>query len=163
MPALAPKSIDWIATAPVQIEQSVAIDAPVERVWDHLVDNNAWINWFPGMSECRFTSEPPHSVDSIRSVHLDQFKVTERIIAWEPSRRWGMTVLEINAPVLAAMAEEATLTADSSGATKLDFRIGIELSSIGRLLRRPLVGRQTTGLKTALANLRSECEQVART
>lgn len=89
---------------------------------------------------------------TLRFVHQDSFKVTEKITVWEPGERWGMTVVEINAPIIAAMAEQATLT-ERDGKTTVDFRIGVELKGIGKLLRRPLVSKSRKGLATALENL----------
>jgi len=104
----------------------------------------------------RFTSNAPHGMNSIRWIHLNQFKVVERIIAWEPAHRWGMTVLEINAPILKSMAEEIVLSEDN-GVTRLRFCVGLEFRGIGRLLRRPLVTRQSEAIKIALANLAASC------
>jgi len=160
MATLTPQPTEWIADAPVRIERPVTIAAPAAVVWSHLADNQGWPEWFPGLRACNWTSSAPHGEGSQRFVHLDQFKVSERIIAWEPNRRWGMTVLEINAPVLVAMAEEALLS-EVDGVTTLDFAIGIELTRLGRLLQRPLVGKQAKALETGLENLRARCVERA--
>jgi len=163
MALLTPKPTEWIAEAPVLIEKSITIDAPIDHVWQQLADSEGWVDWFPGARECRFTSSTPHGVGSTRFVHMDQFKVNERITAWEPGRRWGMTVLDVNVPILAAMAEEALISDDRSGGTIVNFRIGVELTRLGRLLRRPLVSKQANALETGLENLRDRCGHQART
>ena len=143
---------EWIDQAPIQIRRDVVIEQDVAWVWSQLANNEGWVEWFPGAKECRFVSEAPHGRDSVRHVHMDQFKVKERITRWVPNEQWGMTVMEINAPIIAAMAEEARLTASGSSTT-LTFAIGVELRPIGRLLRRPLVAKQAKALEEGLANL----------
>lgn len=152
MATLEPQEPSWIRTAPIQIRETIEVDAPAQDVWDEFAADASWADWFPGFRDCRYLSEPPHGVGALRFVHQDQFKVSEKIISWEPGACWGMTVVEINAPIIAAMAEEATFT-EHQGRTTVDFRIGVELRGIGRILRRPLVAKSTKALATGLANL----------
>ena len=151
-----PQPTSWIPSAPVQINQQAIIDAPPSAVWAQLADNQGWVDWFPGCKECRFTGDEPHGLESPRFVHMDQFKVKERIIAWEPEKRWGMTVLEVNAPIIAAMAEEIILT-EVDGGTQIDFKIGVELTRFGRLLKGPLVAKQNKSVQKALVQLGERC------
>lgn len=67
-----------------------------------------------------------------------------------------MTVVDINAPIMASMAEEVLFTSESGG-TRVAFSIGVELRGIGKVLRRPLVAKSSKGLETALRNLSSRC------
>lgn len=151
-----PQPTSWIPSAPVQISQRAIIGAPPSVVWAELANNEGWVDWFPGCKECHFIGDEPHGLDSSRFVHMDQFKVKERIIAWKPEKRWGLTVLEINAPIIAAMAEEATLT-EVDGGTQIDFKIGVELTRFGRLLKGPLVAKQTKSIEKALKQLGERC------
>lgn len=146
----------WVQQAPVQIHRTVTIPAPPAAIWAELANNQGWADWFPGCKTCEFVSHHGDApgVGSLRYVHLDQFKVSERITAWEPAERWGMTVTEINLPVLTSMAEEVILRPAGAGTT-IDFRIGVELASWARLFKRPLVTKQTKALELALDNLAS--------
>lgn len=152
MPTLNPKPPDWIPSASVRIEHVAFIAASADTVWQHFADDAGWVDWFPGFRECRYLSNPPHGRGSKRFVHQDQFRVTEEITAWEPGKHWAMTVVEINAPIMSAMAEEVHFTSENGG-TRIDFSIGVELAGIGRLLRRPLQAKSAKGLQTALENL----------
>lgn len=142
----------WISQAPINFERQIEIAAKPAAIWQHLAVNETWVEWYPGCKECNFITEAPHGVDSLRYVHLDNFKVQERITRWEPNERWGMTVVEINAPVVAAMAEEIELL-PAGDATIVRWRIGVELTWLGRPLRRPLVKKSAAGLETALSLL----------
>ncbi len=147
-----PQPTSWIPGAPVIIERDILIPASTETVWEHFADNEGWVHWFPGCKVCHFVGDPPHGAGSKRFVHMDQFRVTEEITAWEPGKRWGLTVIEINAPIMSAMAEEAVLTTEPDG-TRVTFKIGVELRGVGKLLRAPLVAKQSKALETALQNL----------
>lgn len=142
----------WIAEAPIQIHREVVVARDAAWVWDQLAHNEGWVDWFPGVKECRFTSHVPHGKDSVRYVQMDQFKVHERITRWVPGEHWGMTVAQINAPIIASMAEEARLTSEGDS-TRLAFSIGVELKSIGKLIGRPLAAKQAKALEMGLANL----------
>lgn len=160
MATTTPREPEWIADAPNQIERTVTIDASADAIWSVLANNERWPEWFPGFRSCGFTSEAPHGKGSVRSVHQDQFKVSELITAWEPGERWAMTVLSLNAPVLTSMAEEVRLS-EVEGQTKLEFRIGIELSRIGRLLKDPLLGKTAKSLDLGLSNLAAQVDRVS--
>lgn len=157
MPDLIKRNPTWIDDAPHLIERTVTLGASPESVWSVLADNERWPDWFPGFRSCSFTSDAPHGEGSIRAVRQDQFKVSELITAWEPGERWAMTVLSLNAPVLVSMAEEIRLTAESGG-TVLEFRIGIELSRLGKLLKLPLLKKTAKSLETGLRNLEAEAK-----
>lgn len=144
---------DWIATAPVQIRKEAVISAAPDKVWSALADNGTWPDWFPGFKACKFTSLPPHGEGSQRLVHQDAFKVEEIITLWETGRAWGMTVSKINAPVLKSMSEQVFLTPQGPDTTHIDWRIGIDLAWLGRILKGPLVGKTTQSLEQALINL----------
>lgn len=158
MATLIQQEPEWIDTAPIQIRREVVVERSPSWVWDHLATDERWVDWFPGLRDCRYTTAAPHGEGSMRFVHQDQFKVNERITRWEPERRWGMTVVNINLPLLRSMAEAAVLTPEGES-TRLSFAMGIDLSKIGRLLRGPLEARTAKSLDQALANL---AERAAR-
>lgn len=149
---------EWISKAPVLIERRAEIQASPEAVWKELSVNETWVEWFPGFKACHFTSDAPHGLGSMRLVHQDNFHVHERITGWVPNERWAMTVVEINAPVIASMAEDVTLR-PFGGGTHVVWQIGVELTRLGRLLKRPLVKKSSKGLETALADLAKRAER----
>lgn len=154
MADLTPRDPEWIAEAPMRIEHSIDLPITPAEAWAEITSNDGFVEWFPGCRKCEYTSTEPHGQGSIRVVHQDLFKVTERITLWEPNEAWGMTVLSMNLPLVASMAEDIRLTSHDQGTT-LTWRIGVELTRLAQPLRRPLVAKQSAALKTGLDNLRS--------
>lgn len=152
MGTTAEREPEWISQAPITIQRQTEIRATPAAVWNELATNETWVHWFPGFKASSFTTDAPHGVGSVRSVHQDNFKVVERITRWVPNELWAMTVTKINVPVIAAMAEDVVLEAVDGG-TAVTWRIGVELAGLGRVLRGPLVKKSSAGLDTALAQL----------
>lgn len=135
LPRTTPLSIGDLDRQPLQITETVNIDAEPEEAWQAIADPTTWTRWFPGFNECR-ALDATSGVGATRLVHQDRFRVTEQIIAWEPGRLWGMTVLSINIPALSAMAETATLTPNNSGTT-ITWRVGATM----RWWAKPAAGK----------------------
>lgn len=147
------QSASWIATAPIQINRKVTMQASPTKIWDVIADNEGWPEWFPGFKSCAFEGPAPHHAGSIRALRQDQFKVRELITAWEPGQSWGMSVIEMNVPLLKSMAEIVELRDVGNGATEVDWRIGVEMRTAAKLLKGPLVKNAAKGLDQALENL----------
>lgn len=157
MPKLEAHQPEWLSQAPMLIEvvrEGLPVDADV--FWKTVADNESWPKWFPGFKECSWKSAPPHGVGSVRSLRQDAFRVEEKITAWEPGKRWAMTVTNINVGVISAMAEDLVLTETKYG---LDVRwlLGAELAWWSKALRPILVKKNTSALETAVDNLVVMC------
>lgn len=152
MPTTQERPPEWINAAPIGIHRRTTVQAPAAALWDAIADTGSWTIWASAMRDCRWTSHEPHGVGSTRFVHMDAFKVNERITAWEPGNRWAMTVIDMNLGILTSLAEEITLH-ETNGRTTVDFRLGVELSRIGRILRRPLIAQQKKAIDLLLEEL----------
>ncbi len=153
MPTMTPGEVDFIETAALRIDTELRLRQPPQLVWDVLVDNERWPEWFTNCKAARTTSEPPHGVGSTRWVQVDLFKVNERFIAWDEPRRWGFTLLDANLPVAETVVELVELEPDGDG-TRLTYRFAGALKpwlrplgpvfrwQFTRLFRKSLAGLQ---------------------
>jgi uncharacterized protein YndB with AHSA1/START domain len=67
----------------VKIYVSSVIDAPAERVWDHIRDFNGLPKWHPGIADSRIESNlPADKVGCVRHFHTrDGGAIRERLLA----------------------------------------------------------------------------------
>lgn len=152
MAQISPRPPEWVDEAPIQILETRTINAPASAIWKLLEDNEGWAEWFPGFRDSTFITPAPHTVGSVRSVHQDQFKVREEITQWTPNQAWGMTVIEMNVPVVAAMAENVQLI-EQGATTEVRWHIGVQVSRWARPIGPILVRKSRRGLQQALAQL----------
>jgi uncharacterized protein YndB with AHSA1/START domain len=106
---LQPEDLAFVGRAPAVMTSDVLIDAAPEAVWPAFADATAWPQWFAGVHEAHFTSPAPHGVGSTRFVHVESFKVNERLLAFDVNRRFAFRVEDANLPMLVAMVEVITL------------------------------------------------------
>ncbi len=156
------RSTEWIATAPITINVQAELAANPQAVWAHFAECETWTEWFPGFKACNYISHEPHGLNSIRFVHQDQFKVEEKITEWEPGRRWGMTVVDINIGLIRSMAEHVEITPFGSGSS-VDFTIGVELAPWARPAAPLLKRKSERQLRQALQQLDERCARTTRT
>jgi len=153
MKAVTPQTSEWVDDAPAKITRSLVVNASPSTIWDILVANEEWPEWFPGFRSCEFSTAAPHGVGSVRLLRQDQFRVEERIITWDPGREWGMTVIGMNVPVVSGMAENVRLTPVDGATTEVQWDIGVALRWWSRPLRPFLVGKSDKQLQLALTAL----------
>lgn len=152
MAAVETRQPSWIAEAPVTFRVEQEMQASPVDVWRSLVDYDGWKHWFPGVKTCRAVDHGS-GVGSTRFVHMDAFKVTERITAWEPERHWAMTVEQINVPLLASMAESVTITPTPSGGSHVIWETGVATRPWAVPIRSILVSKTKAALTDALPAL----------
>lgn len=147
--ALRPEDLSFIERARVLNTRHIEVAAPPSAVWPALQDAAAWTQWFTGVTHSEYTSDPPHGLGAIRSLHVKGLEVTERVIACDDDRRFAFTVLESNKPGFAAMAEEVTLEVTASG-TRVTYRQAVDptwwLRPLAGVLRRRLGDELEAGL-----------------
>lgn len=139
MPKCRPVGSDFADTAPVTVRAEVELQSSPLLVWGTLADTPNWPQWFPGMKECRATSDPAGGLGESRFVHVGPLKVDERFVAWEPERAFGFTVTSINfgAWVAKAMLELVELAPSETGGTIATYKAGLHPT----FWARPLGGR----------------------
>ena len=118
--------------APVRIVTHIRIDAPTASVWQALVDNERWPRWFAKAYACRSTGDQMGGVGSTRWIHVDRFRVDERVITWEPERRWAIAITRANLPLARAMIELADIESIPAGRTDLSYTVALEPTWLAR-------------------------------
>lgn len=132
MAVMAPKNSAWIDQAPVQVTIGRTIDAPASKIWQEFAECSGWSIWAPGVKSCYYENDEngdiAPGVGAVRYFHQDQYKVRERIIEWEPTNTWGITVIDDQSPVVLinGFAEVVTFTENQDG-TEIEFRLGADL------------------------------------
>ena len=152
------RSPDWIDSAPTVVEATEVIEAPPEAVWAHVVDHEAWPEWFTELDRVEPAGHPT-SVGGGRRVTLGGLTLVEELTALEPAERFAFCVVRSPIPVLDSLAERVDLEAIGDGACRVTYRQGVA----GRPGCARLVGalwRRASGdaLPRALGRLKARAE-----
>lgn len=113
---------DFIDSAPVRVQRSSVINAPLGEVFATVAaDPSSWGQWCPGFStSSRWTSSPPYGVGSERTMHAFGSDIVEEILIWDENRRWTFRIKESGMGAFSAFAEDwrfETVTPTSTRAT----------------------------------------------
>ncbi|MGH1493209.1 MAG: SRPBCC family protein [Acidimicrobiales bacterium] len=135
----------------MRIENTLHIDAAVERIWELTLDVEAWPTHTPTMTSVKRVDQLPLAVGS--AVRIKQPGQRERVwtvSALEPGRRFAWSTQTMGT----AMTGAHTLTATPSGTTQtLSVDIEGKLSRlVGAILRRPIakaIAAENLGFKAA--------------
>ncbi len=73
--------------------KTIDIEAPIEFVFERLVDHEAMSDW-PGISSCRLTREgdPRNGLGAVRAVKMRGLTLLEEIVHYEPPVRYDYTI-----------------------------------------------------------------------
>lgn len=158
MASLTRRSPEWIADAPILVEESIEIDAHASAVWAHIADHERWPEWFDALDEVTVTHAPT-GTDGGRRVSAGPLWLEEEFTAWDEGSHFAFTIVRSNLFVLAAMAESVRLAPLDDGArTHVTYRQGLEgRRGTGRMLAM-LWSRTVPGMRTALEALRERSE-----
>ena len=77
------EGLDFLDRAPLQVQAEVVVAATPAAVWPALADASAWIVWFSGMKQARYTSPQPHGMGSTRHVSVAMSNLNEQILAFD--------------------------------------------------------------------------------
>ncbi len=157
---MTPAGVEFVETAPFRIRTTLRLTHPPQAVWDVLADNEGWPEWFVSCKAARTTSETPDGVGSTRWVHVDQFKVNERFIAWDEPERWGFTIIDANMPLAETVVELVHLHPDGDG-TSLTYDFTARLRGWARPLTPILKWRFTRMFSKSLAGLQPRLDELA--
>lgn len=161
MPTMTPAEADFVDRAPLRIDTVVLLKQTPEQVWEVLVDTERWPEWFGSCKAARATSVPPDGVGATRWVHVDLFKVNERIIVWDEAQRWGFTILDANLPVADTVVELVMLEPVADG-TRLTYTSAIALKPWLRPLTPVFRWKFRRLFETSLVGLQPHLDQLPR-
>lgn len=148
-----PQSVEFADTAPIRFEGEVVVDVSPEALWEVLIDNPRWPEWFGSpVTKVVQTSSEATGVGSTRRVHLGPGRgavVDERFIAWEPHRLWAFT--GVSGPgIFRSLVERCTIHVEGPGRTRLTYRMAIDpapaLAPVMRLLGKGVSRSLTQGM-----------------
>jgi uncharacterized protein YndB with AHSA1/START domain len=146
------EDISFVDRAPVVVRAEVSVPASPAEVWPAFADAPAWMAWFSGMQDARYTSPAPYGVGSTRSVRVMGLEADETILAFDPGKCFAFRVDATNAPLLRALVEVVTLEPDGAN-TRVVYRQALEPKPWLRPLL-PLLRRQMErGLRRGLDGL----------
>jgi hypothetical protein len=138
------------------ISKKLHVQAPIELVFERLVDHEAMGDW-PGITSCRLVREgtPRNGLGAVRQVKARGLSLLEEIVHYEPPLRYDYRITK-------------GLPVDHLGSVRLSpTEGGVELSWEVRMTSRwpfvcEIVGHLLgNGIDTALAWFKTETERVA--
>jgi uncharacterized protein YndB with AHSA1/START domain len=136
--------LSFIERAPDRLEAQAVCPAPPQRVFDVLADPSTWPRWFHDMRDAKWTSSSQACLGAVRVVSLGMGSFEERMIAWEPGKRFSFSIDGASVPLAKRVVEDWQLSSTDEGHTKLDWAMLVDPSLLSRALRpaiQPLMQR----------------------
>ena len=144
----------WFTSAPADVGFADAskqhftydfhVHGPPADVFVAITDPATFARWFPDFRAAHWVSGTPPGPGSVREVRLRALAVRERILVWEPGKRFAFTVISASQPLLARMVEDYRLTANEQGGTRVQWTVAYQPRLVVRPLApllRPVFGR----------------------
>lgn len=132
MKTLEPTGLAYFDTAPLRIVSSATLAASPDKVFASFADPAQWPKWFPLMKTAQWT-KGEGGVGAEREVWLTALGGhRERMIAWEPGKRFSFTMIGTTSPLGTQIAEDYKLSPAGSG-TQLDWVLAVTPTTVGKL------------------------------
>ncbi len=129
---MAPMTLPDLDDAPFRMVQGAVLPGTPDAVFAELADPARWLGWFPLMRRAEWTSPATACVGAERAVALRLLGTfDERILAWEPGKRFAFTMTASTSPLATQMAEDWRLSREAGG-TRLEWIVAAVPSALGR-------------------------------
>jgi len=102
-----------------------------QETFDRIVEPQFAPSWVADCKACRWLE--PGTIGALRLMELKGLSVEERVIAWEPGKRFAFAIERATVPILRRMVEDMTLEESPTG-TRVRWTVAFE----PRLFARPL-------------------------
>jgi len=109
--------------------------------------------WMPDIRSCKWVTDEPHGVGSVREVRLTTIAVHEKILVWEPGERFVFTVVRASVPILKRMVEDFRFDALPGSATRVRWTIAYQPRTLAMPLEPLLAPRFARMFETGCRRL----------
>lgn len=140
MGRLVPRSLDWIADAPVSIPARSESEASPDEVFAVLADHERWPEWFPSVRKVTVLG-PAEGVGARRRVHVPGASVDEEFIVWDPGVRWSFTGVAARPRFTRSLVEDCVLSPLDSGGTTITYTMYLDPPAVLRPAMTLAAGR----------------------
>jgi hypothetical protein len=146
---LVPRTLDWIAHAPLHARGAAVSPASPAAVFDVLADHERWVEWFPNVRSVEVLGRG-EGVGARRRVRIPMATVDEEFVAWEPGVRWSFTGIAARPRWTRSLVEDCRLMARADGGTAIEYTMYLDpVGPLGTLVKLGL-GRVRAGIQQAM-------------
>ena len=143
-----------------RIEESVAVECPVERVFAYTTEARNWPKWHATMPEAEQTSKGKVCIGTTfkgKNRNMGQTSDwTARVTEYAPNTHWGKVITS------GSIVIDDRLTFDSTeGGTKFTTTYDVKVSGLSKLASPVIVSSMRKQLKQDLTNLKRILEAQA--
>lgn len=135
---LRPEDLSFLTRAPFRQTCTRELRAPADAIFEQLAEHpKNWPRWFAPANDVHFEGSPPYGVGSTRYFRLYRtIQARERIITWDPGRRFAYCAYEVNAPGVSALVEQWILAPSANTATAVTWTLAVDSKPPVHLLLR---------------------------
>lgn len=132
MKDLTPTDLAFFDDAPLRIAQSARVSAAPDKVFASFANAADWPEWFPMLKWAKWTKGNGALGDE-REVSVGALgRYRERMIAWDPGRRFSFTMIGSTSPLAEQLAEDYRLSPDGGG-TRIDWVMAARPTTLGKV------------------------------
>ncbi|MDX1735422.1 MAG: SRPBCC family protein [Halioglobus sp.] len=119
--------LDFFSSAPIRIVSSVDLPCTPERLFRCFEDADAWAQWVGVIKRVEWTSPPPFSVGTTRSVAMPGGMVAyEEFLAWDAPRHMAFRFNQFTQQFLKAFGENYEVTDLGDGRCRLVWTVAMD-------------------------------------
>lgn len=160
---LRPVDLDFFTRAPFRYIATEVVHRPPEAIFEAIAsDPSGWGDWFPGFAHAgRYTTPPPHTTGSRRSMRMGGMVYDETVLAWDPARRWAFRVDRASIPFAHALAEDYQIS-DHRVYSMVQWTFAVDPRAPLRLLTPTLKPVLAALFRRAMTNLSNKLAEDSR-